>query len=374
MVIRRSTSALALLVGIAACTPVGPTPEQEPDPAPAVVLDPPAKATDSGRQPPWRWDVIQDSTKLTPDGAWSSRSFGVWFSLPEAASPAAHAALESDDHGIKLIARKDSTEDEVLWTVPLSGRAAVGAPSEDRRALFVVHHSPIASGAWLAKVDAVKGALVWDVDLEGLGPVEHSKYRNQTQVEVDGDQVLVYGLEVEGRYLEIRDARTGEQVGHHIVEALADDPSPSGTDRLDQRSLAPKARDGEVVHSVEFIDDHLRLRSIAGEVVYVNHSIEQRGCGDALIAFDERVVYVLDFCFISSGANLHALSKVGSEPLWSVPIRGLGPVKHSEYFANYELSVHDGHVRVDGWESAGRFVELRDPETGREVWSVVHRD
>ncbi len=50
--------------------------------------------------------------------------------------------------------------------------------------------------------------------LKGLPLAAHSQYRNQVILERDGDLVVVYGKESNGRYIEFLDARTGKTVGH----------------------------------------------------------------------------------------------------------------------------------------------------------------
>lgn len=76
--------------------------------------------------------------------------------------------------------------------------------------LFVSEHSPISNGCELQPA--------WKVRLKGLGPIPHSKYRNQVNVEADGKVVTVWGKEASGRYVEIIDAKTGKMLGHKVFK------------------------------------------------------------------------------------------------------------------------------------------------------------
>ena len=82
--------------------------------------------------------------------------------------------------------------------------------------LYVVHHSSIASGAQLSAFDVHRGKLLWSERLKALGEVEHSKYRNETQLVVDEDAkvVTVFGKEAAGSYVEQRSMESGTLVAH----------------------------------------------------------------------------------------------------------------------------------------------------------------
>lgn len=96
------------------------------------------------------------------------------------------------------------------------------ALASDGRHLLIAHHSRISSGGRLIALGLGLGrpfgGVVWQTQLEALGPVVHSKYRNDIQLEVRGDRVLVHGEESSGAYLEVRRVADGELVAHRRVD------------------------------------------------------------------------------------------------------------------------------------------------------------
>ncbi len=81
--------------------------------------------------------------------------------------------------------------------------------------LLVAEYEPNSDGCRLVGVDLTAGQVRWRTDLLAVGPIDHSKYRNQVIVgRFDPDHVLVRGKESAGRYVEIVDVGTGRTVGH----------------------------------------------------------------------------------------------------------------------------------------------------------------
>ena len=65
-------------------------------------------------------------------------------------------------------------------------------------------------------MDLKTGKELWTSPLKALGPIEHSAYKNLMTLDANHDVVSLYGNESMGRYLEIKDAGTGETVGHKL--------------------------------------------------------------------------------------------------------------------------------------------------------------
>src|SRR5262245_9171562 len=82
--------------------------------------------------------------------------------------------------------------------------------------LFVADFNPIGSGCLVVAVDLADGRQLWKTQLRGNGPVRHSKYRNQVNIEANDDLVIVRGKESSGRYIEFLDIKTGKTVGHRV--------------------------------------------------------------------------------------------------------------------------------------------------------------
>jgi hypothetical protein len=73
------------------------------------------------------------------------------------------------------------------------------------------------SGCSVIAFDLMAGKELWKASLKGLGPIDHSKYRNRVRMErIDNAVFPVYGQESAGRYVEMVDFKTGQTVGHKV--------------------------------------------------------------------------------------------------------------------------------------------------------------
>jgi len=82
--------------------------------------------------------------------------------------------------------------------------------------LYYADLDPICSGCAVVAHDMRKHKRLWRVQLKGLGPVKHSKYRNAVNISLERDAVCVRGHESAGNYIEFVDLRTGKTVGHKV--------------------------------------------------------------------------------------------------------------------------------------------------------------
>jgi outer membrane protein assembly factor BamB len=87
--------------------------------------------------------------------------------------------------------------------------------------LVFARFSPGASGAQVVAVDLITGKELWATDLKGLGPVEHSAYRNRLNLDATADTVIVFGYESQGRYVENLNTKTGKTTSHHVFPRAA---------------------------------------------------------------------------------------------------------------------------------------------------------
>lgn len=88
---------------------------------------------------------------------------------------------------------------------------------EDR--LYYARFHTSGSGGQVVAVDLTTGKELWASDLKALGPIQHSAYQNLMNLDANLEVVTVWGNETMGRYLEFKDARTGQTVGHRIFES-----------------------------------------------------------------------------------------------------------------------------------------------------------
>ena len=80
--------------------------------------------------------------------------------------------------------------------------------------VFIADYSPNATGCFVSAVDLDSGNRLWSTQLEGIESVDRSKYRNRVNIEVNGENVVVFGNETNGRYVETRNAKTGALVSN----------------------------------------------------------------------------------------------------------------------------------------------------------------
>jgi hypothetical protein len=76
-----------------------------------------------------------------------------------------------------------------------------------------------ATGARLRALDLETGGTRWEVQLQGLGTIHHSKYANRVRARVVDGTVIVYGDESAGRYMEERSAADGHLLRRRLLDA-----------------------------------------------------------------------------------------------------------------------------------------------------------
>jgi hypothetical protein len=98
------------------------------------------------------------------------------------------------------------------------GHYASGFVGKGNLLYHTVYH-PSSSGCRIDAVDLATGKCLWQTNLKGLGPIEHTKYRNLVNLEMPRDGVLrIQGNESAGHYVEYVDAVTGKTVGHKAFQ------------------------------------------------------------------------------------------------------------------------------------------------------------
>jgi len=83
--------------------------------------------------------------------------------------------------------------------------------------LYCAEYHYMSTGCAIVAFDLKARKRLWKADLKGLGPIDHSKYRNLVRLErVDDTVFAVYGQESAGRYVEFVEYKTGSTLGHKI--------------------------------------------------------------------------------------------------------------------------------------------------------------
>ncbi len=80
--------------------------------------------------------------------------------------------------------------------------------------LYVAEFAPSVTGCTVVATDLKSGKQLWRSNLKGIGPVDHSRYRNHVTIDAQGEVLVVRGHESLGRYIEYIDMKSGKTVGH----------------------------------------------------------------------------------------------------------------------------------------------------------------
>lgn len=75
----------------------------------------------------------------------------------------------------------------------------------DGERLYVIEYWQNASGARVSAFDAANGVPLWMLPVQGLGPIEHSRYVNQVTARLVRGALVLWGAESAGRYIEVFD-------------------------------------------------------------------------------------------------------------------------------------------------------------------------
>lgn len=241
------------------------------------------------------------------------------------------------------------------WTVRFEDHPNRARVVVDDVAAYVVYFHAMSSGARIAKLALVDGAAVYDRPLQGLGPIGHSKYFNDVQLERNGDWLHVHGFESAGAYVEEVDPASGSSFSYArpAPELAALSWAWDGdADAFEYREPSFEL-EGYGTVRVDFED----LALPGGKRVALGDGFaSSRPAAAALL--DDGTLYVAYGDAHSSGASLIAVDITKGTERWHTPLRGVGPTAHSEYFNQLQIAIVRDHVVVYGNESNGRYLEV----------------
>ena len=104
-----------------------------------------------------------------------------------------------------------------VWaeTVPPGVADSASLALRDGRLYALLYRAHV-TGAILWSFDAATGKRLFEVPLQGIGPLHHSKYSNRAQLRFIGDSLVAFGDETGGRYVESRDPTDGHIISNHV--------------------------------------------------------------------------------------------------------------------------------------------------------------
>lgn len=153
-----------------------------------------------------------ESLRIT-NWAWSAKQANMLYSLGRASSPFDIVTIRPHDKpGIYHFKIMDGEREVYAWWGHTN---SVFVVKDDR--LFYVDFAISMPGGKVVAVDLKAGKELWKsqlraVELRG----GHSIYSNSLNIDSSGDFVSVFGNEGAGRYFEVKDAKTGQTVGHKV--------------------------------------------------------------------------------------------------------------------------------------------------------------
>ena len=82
----------------------------------------------------------------------------------------------------------------------------------DGECMMILLYSSVGSGCNLARIDTKNKSIVYFTPLYGIGPVDHSQYKNRVRVYKNDDLIMIVGNESAGNYREIRRIADGSLI------------------------------------------------------------------------------------------------------------------------------------------------------------------
>ncbi len=338
---------------LVACTPIDrPEKPAAQDGAELVAVRPHREASDGL---PWQWSFDGPPTDPRP---WTPDTFELEVSggrVKVAGGDALHVAFEG------------------RWSTKLGdGFADTAAIAVAEDAVYAAYYHRIATGARVAKLRIADGSIAWDVALVGAGPIAHSKYRNDVQVQIMGNRVHVYGWESGGAYVEVLDTESGAQLDHTAVPQTFTDLPWTWRGDPDAWERAPVVFTVDGGASARLEDgDQARLRIDGGKTIALPRGEGELGTGAGVL--HDGTIFFAHASGISTGAWLYAIRPSDGAILWEKRLLGIGLVAHSEYWNMLQIAVVDDAVVVYGNEASGRYVEVVDPKSGDTIVNKAWR-
>ena len=102
----------------------------------------------------------------------------------------------------------------------------------ENNTIYYADYCPISTGCRLIAYDLKENRHLWVSYLMGIGGTGHSRYSNNVCLKKKGDDIVVYGDESHGKYIEFVDMKTGATVGHRAFDLLDIFPRPSPSDAI----------------------------------------------------------------------------------------------------------------------------------------------
>lgn len=259
--------------------------------------------------------------------------------------------------------------------------------------LYFADYSMSKPGGQMVAVNLVTGKEIWRTDLEALGESKnvqgYQRYQNRLNLDVGPDCIIIRGKESSGRYIEVKNIKTGDTIGHRIYDEdeikLDDDKPPA----IDDQAAAGKPDYEKPIAEWDWHWEHyVGLLSSMGETnsrfkVRFERSRDkqlmtvldgERTVGSwkvyhlTLFRIVENRLYFAFWDWQRIGSTIVAIDLETGNELWRQKTKALGATGRGLRSGNLlNLDVTPKGVVIWGWESDGRYVELKSLTTGETI-------
>lgn len=144
---------------------------------------------------------------VQPAWYWSDAEVKIEFSMARVKAPYKAALQESNP--MKLVISKAG---KPVFSRVVHSKQGFLVKGD---AIFLLEYHFMSSGCSVEKIDLKNGKRVWIRPLEGIGPIDHSKYFNDVIIREEKGEIAVYGKESSGRYRETVDPKTGKSTSNY---------------------------------------------------------------------------------------------------------------------------------------------------------------
>jgi len=280
------------------------------------------------------------------------------------------------------------------WSYQIAGASSSDASlAQSGDTLYVASIDNGVSGCEVRAYAVATGEERWRRRLVGVGPVDHSAYRNDIQLRIVDGRPVVFGSEVAGRYIEVLDRLSGAILSNRMSidgwrtwragtipppepQAQGPDarvPTPGAAAGIEWRwAGSPSVRVSGAGLTCKFEHDtttataRLGCDDRAGRPVWWYQNGGQMMAGAAL-AIGGSTLYVAHYHPMASGAWVGAHDLQTGAERWRAGVHGLGPVAHSIYQNEVHVAADSARVILLGREMAGQYIEVLDGRTGRTL-------
>jgi len=275
------------------------------------------------------------------------------------------------------------------------------------KVLYCADFDPSSDGCAVVAYDLAKNKQLWRTNLQALGRIEHTEYRNAVQMTYfDGGTLRIFGDESAGRYVEYVDRESGKTLAHKIFKGPgggrpmqeiglvaatqgASAGAPAAGKRPDYQKLADAtsweyhAERADVLYSalkapkeytIEVIKPKLGTDGAAIRVVRDGKTQFTLPVYTSFV-IDDGVLFYADYFQGSEGCAIVGYDLKQQKQLWKTHLQGIERfVPHSGYANEVYIEPVGDTILVHGNEGAGKYIEYVDRKTGETVGHKVFKD